>query len=133
MKSIIWLVLSIAILFGGELHWQKDYKTAIQQAQKINKPVYVLITSEHCGWCKKFEHTTLQNAQVQKRLAHEFVVVKLVREHDEVPHKFATSPIPRHYFVDKNGTILYDSLGHRQVECFNAFMDNALGITHTSE
>lgn len=133
MRFIVWILVSVAVLFAGELHWQKDYKSAMQQAKKLDKPVYVLITSEHCRWCKKFEHTTLQNKQIQKRLEKRFVVVKLVREHDNVPQKFETSPIPRHYFVDKNGTILYDSLGHRQVECFNAFMDNALGITHTSE
>ena len=125
IKIFIPFLFGITFLFAGELQWQQDYKSALQEAKKLDKPLYILITSKHCGWCKKFEHTTLQNKQIQQRLGREFVVVKLVREEDVVPQKFATSPIPRHYFVDKNGTILYESLGHRKEECFNAFMDNA--------
>jgi len=44
---------------------------------------------------------------------------------DVIPKEFETAPIPRHYFTDSKGNILYNSLGHRGVECFDAFMDNA--------
>ncbi len=125
MKYImIWILLAVA-LFGDELNWSSDYEAALSKAQKEHKLVYVLITSVDCGWCKRFERTTLQDAGIKKRLHKEFITVHFTRELDFVPKKFKTAPIPRHYFTDPKGTILYNSLGYRKVDAFNAFMDNA--------
>jgi len=108
-----------------ELSWLHEYKKGLQEAKKEHKLVYVLITSENCGWCKKFERITLQNREIKERLKREFITINLLREWDDIPSEFQTSPIPRHYFVDEKGNILYSSLGYRDVEMFEAFMDNA--------
>jgi thioredoxin-related protein len=115
----------VSALMATELKWYDDYNAALKEAQKEHKLLYIFISSSQCGWCHKFEKTTLQDEAIKKRLAKEFITVHLVRDFDEVPKKFATSPVPRHYFTDANGKILYNSLGYRKVECFNSFMDNA--------
>ncbi len=125
MKYITVWILLITALFAEGVNWPSDYEAALKQAQKEHKLVYVLITSVDCGWCKKFERTTLQDPAIKKRLKKEFVTVHFTRELDFVPEKFKTAPIPRHYFTDAKGTILYNSLGYRKVDTFNAFMDNA--------
>ena len=125
MKIILLLLTLMLSLNAVELGWSHDYKKGLQEAQKEHKLVYVLITSDHCGWCRKFERTTLQNRGVKERLKREFVTIHLSREWDDIPTAFKTSPIPRHYFVDAQGNILYASLGHRDVEMFESFMDNA--------
>lgn len=114
------------------LGWSHNYKASFAKAQKSNKVLYVLITSEDCGWCRKFERTTLQDKAIKQRLKSEFEVVHLSREKDEVPKMFKTSPIPRHYFVAPSGKIVYDSLGHRGVACFESFMDEAQGKQKSS-
>ncbi len=125
MRYIISLFIVTTALFSMDLGWSDDYKQTLKNAQKSGKLVYVLITSDNCKWCRKFEKTTLQDKEIQKRLYSEFEVVHLSRERDFIPENFETAPIPRHYFVDAKGTILYNSLGHRGLECFDAFMDNA--------
>jgi thioredoxin-related protein len=125
MKYIIMVLLLAVTLFGDELGWSDDYNKALQQAKKEHKLLYVLITSVDCGWCKKFERTTLQDEGVKKRLKKEFVSVHFIRELNFVPEQFKTTPIPRHYFTDPQGNILYNSLGYRKVDAFEAFMDNA--------
>ncbi len=60
-------------------------------------------------------------------------VVHISRDRYSVPQGFETSPVPRHYFIDSKGEILYSSLGHRQQECFESFMDNAQKKTKTSK
>jgi len=125
MKSILITLLLFTSLFGEGLGWSHDYKKTLQKAQESGKLVYVLVTSDNCKWCRKFENTTLQDKEIQKRLYSEFEVVHLSRERDYIPNNFKTAPIPRHYFVDAKGEILYDTLGHRGVECFDSFMDNA--------
>ena len=125
MKYIISMMLLAVSLMATELKWFDNYDAALVGAKKENKLVYVFISSSQCGWCHKFEKTTLQDEGVKKRLKSEFITVHLVRDFDTVPPQFKTSPVPRHYFTNSNGKILYDTLGYRKVECFNAFMDNA--------
>ncbi|MBN2817237.1 MAG: DUF255 domain-containing protein [Campylobacterales bacterium] len=125
MKTLFALLLSFGFLFGNDLGWSHDYKTAQEKALKSKKLIYTLITSESCKWCRKFESTTLQDEKILKRLYKEFEVVHLSRDKDSIPKEFETSPVPRHYFTNAKGDILYSSLGHRGVECFESFMDNA--------
>lgn len=125
MRYILSLLLLSITLFGADLAWPNDYKKALADAKAENKFVYILITSDSCRWCREFERTTLQDSAIQERLSKEFVTIHLSRDRDTIPKEFATAPVPRHYFVDANGETLYGSLGHRDVEMFDAFMDNA--------
>lgn len=126
MKKIIFLLTMAVSLSANSIDWPHNYKEALTKAKKENKVLYVLLTSDNCRWCRKFEATTLQEEGVKQRLAKDFVVVHISRDRDFVPDYFETTPVPRHYFVNGDGEILYESLGHRGSECFNAFMDNAL-------
>ncbi|MEN4053445.1 MULTISPECIES: thioredoxin family protein [Sulfurimonas] len=125
MRYIVSMILLAVTLMATELQWLDNYNVAMEKAKKENKLIYIFISSSTCGWCDKFEKTTLQDENVKKRLKKEFVPVHLVREFDDVPQKFATAPVPRHYFTDSKGNILYNSLGYRKVDTFESFMDNA--------
>jgi thioredoxin-related protein len=125
MKLVIVSFLCVFSLFGGELSWSHNYKKALLEAKREDKPLYILITSRDCRWCKKFVATTLQDKKVLQKLYHDFIVVHLLRDKDYIPKKFAISPVPRHYFVDANGTLLYSALGYRDEELFTSFMVNA--------
>lgn len=133
MKHLILITFLALSLFGADLDWSHDYEQTRQKAQKSQKPIYILITSDDCRWCRKFEETTLQIESVKKRLYSEFEVVHISRDRHEVPKQFETSPVPRHYFTNSSGEILYSSLGHRQEECFESFMDNAQNKTKTTK
>jgi hypothetical protein len=61
---------------------------------------------------------------IEDRLEEEYITIHLSRDRHTIPGKFKTSPVPRHYFLDKKGDILYDTLVCRDVELFNSFMDN---------
>lgn len=125
MKNLLLTILFAVNLFSASVNWSSDYEKAKIDAQKEHKLIYVLITSDDCKWCKKFENTTLQNKDIKKRLKNEFITIHMSRDRDSIPKQFETAPVPRHYFTDAKGNILYNSLGHRGLPCFNAFMDNA--------
>jgi thioredoxin-related protein len=133
MKYLISVLLLSVALFANDLGWSHDYNATVEKAKKSKKLVYTLITSDSCRWCRKFESTTLQNEDIKKRLYEEFEVVHISRDRDEVPAGFETSPVPRHYFTNTKGEILYSSLGHRELECFFSFMDNAQNKNKTSK
>jgi len=125
MKYLIAIFILVTTLFGADIAWPSDYNKALVDAKKDNKLVYVFITSDDCRWCRKFEATTLQIPQIKDRLHKNFITVHLSRDRNEIPKIFETAPVPRHYFVDAKGNILYSSLGHRDQDMFNAFMSNA--------
>lgn len=123
MKVIFSLLVLIGTLLAAELDWPADYKQALKTAQKEHKKVYLFITSDNCRWCRKFERTTLKNEPILDRLNKNYVLLHMSRDRDDVPSKFKTSPIPRHYFLTSKGDIIYDTLGHRDEEMFNAILD----------
>jgi len=125
MRFFISIIFLSTLLFSANLDWPNDYDKALLQAKKENKFIYVLITSDDCRWCRKFEETTLQDKDIKKRLEEEYITVHLSRDSHKVPDFFKTSPVPRHYFLDQEGVILYNTLGHRDVELMNSFMDNS--------
>ena len=125
MRYLISFLLLTTVVFSAELDWPSHYKEALTQAKQNNKIIYILITSQSCKWCVKFEKTTLKDEKIKKRLNSQFITIHLTRDKDAIPSKFKTAPVPRHYFVDSNGDILYSALGYRDVELFDSFMDNA--------
>lgn len=129
MKYYFYLLIALfAInlnLSAEEINWPHDYEKALIQAKKENKFVYVLITSDSCRWCRKFEQTTLLDMDIEDRLEEEYITIHLSRDQHKIPDKFKTTPVPRHYFLDQKGDILYDTIGYRDVELMNSFMDNA--------
>lgn len=125
MKHLIILVTLVLSLFGANIDWPSNYENALVEAKKQNKLVYIFITSDSCRWCREFESTTLQDEYIKDRLEKEFVSIHLSRDRHTIPEQFEKAPVPRHYFTDAKGNILYNSLGHRGIACFDAFMDNA--------
>ena len=109
-------------LFAGESGFLHDYQKALQEAQLQHKAVYMLITSQTCRWCKKFEEQTLSDKDTIDALKKEFVLLHLDRDNDTFPKTYDTKRIPRHYFITSKGEVIYTFLGYWNVENFNAFL-----------
>lgn len=112
-------------LFGAELDWQNDYKSALEQAQKEKKGVYLFIGADVCRWCDRFKEITLSKKEVIKRLKEEYVLLYMSRDRHKIPAKFTTQGVPRHYFLKSDGTIVYEDRGSREVDGFLTLLDEA--------
>lgn len=124
MKYIVLFSLLITTLFGADLEWPNDYKAALVQAQKENKQIYMLITSENCRWCRKFESTTLEDENIIERLKSKYILLHISRDKDYMPNKFKKKRVPRHYFLTSEGDVIYTFLGYWNIEDFNSFIDD---------
>lgn len=118
MKAILLVMLFISTIFASGLNWSNDYKAAVKSAKEQKKDIYVFITSDYCKWCREFENVTLKDKWIMKTLNENYVLVHLSKERDVIPKGFATSPIPRHFFVSSSGEILFEDLGYRTVSYF---------------
>ena len=120
MKILLITMVLITTLFGFD--WPSDYKVALETAKKENKDVYMLLTSDSCGWCRKFEKTTLQDKEVLKKLKERYVLVSMIKEWDYIPKQFKTARVPRHYFLTAEGKVIYTLVGYWKAEDFSSFI-----------
>ena len=104
--------------------WMNNYHDALKVAQDKNKRIYMLVVSDDCGWCKKFERTTLKDKKTIKRLQEKYVLLHLSRDSNYIPKKFKTTPVPRHFFLTSSGKEVFPVVGYRDVETFNTFLDD---------
>lgn len=117
----------IMLLFSSSwayFDWPSDYDEALAKAKKEKKDIYLLIGSANCPFCEKFENNVLSDKEVYKKLTKNFVPLYLSRDIDDIPEKFKTSPIPRHYFLDENGEIIEELMGYRGIPCFFNIIDD---------
>ncbi|MCW8896136.1 thioredoxin family protein [Sulfurimonas sp.] len=112
-----YLILTIALISTlCAVDWPSDYDEAKEQAKKEKKNIYMLIGSEYCPWCEKFEKKVLSQKEVIEKLEKDYVLIYLSREIDDIPTHLEKTPVPRHYFLTENGEIIYTIVGYRSVE-----------------
>jgi len=112
-------------LYAKEYKWFHDYNKALTQAKIEHKDVYLFIGADICKFCKKYKETTLVNEAAMQRLTHDYVLVYLSRDRHIIPDKFEKYGVPRHYFLDSNGKVFYDTRGLLEVDGFYTMLDEA--------
>jgi len=122
MKKIIILLLLSLTLFGAnvddfakEMGFFRDYKTALTQAQKENKPLMMVLGADYCPWCRKFERNTLSTKMIKTYLDKEVITLIVDKKYDadSFPKDFQTQLTPRVFFIDpKSQKSFYDTTGY---------------------
>jgi thioredoxin-related protein len=126
MKKLALLAFLAASLFSGEIAWNDTYEQAQAKAKKESKPLMVLITSEQCRWCRKFEATTLQDEDVISKLNAKFVSVHVTRDKSIYPKNLSAKMVPMHYFLNGEGKVIYSIPGYWPADDYQSILDDAL-------
>ncbi len=90
MKNVVVMValltsVLVANGFGGEgspSAW-KSFNDGMTEAKRSNKKILVDVYTDWCGWCKKMDAQTYNDANVAKYLADQYVLVKLNAESEK--------------------------------------------------
>ncbi len=74
-----WIVLGVlsAAASAGEVRWRGDYGQARSEAVRLGRPIVIVVASEHCGWCRRLERTTLRDQGVIRLLNDSTVPLKI--------------------------------------------------------
>ena len=124
IKLILYILLISTTLLSDELDWSNDYEAALIEAKKDNKNVYMLITSESCRWCRKFESTTLEEDDILEKLESKYVLLHISRDRDYLPEKYKKKRVPRHYFITPKEDVIFTFLGYWNTIDFSSFLDD---------
>lgn len=63
--------------FAKTMHYETDYKTALEKAKKIDKPLMVFMTTDFCPWCRKLENLFLSKSEINKSIQEKYIPLML--------------------------------------------------------
>ena len=119
-----YLLLMMLFFFNlSAFDWPSDYYDALAEAKKEKKDIYLFIGSEYCRYCEKFEKEVLSQDEVIEKLKKSYVLVYLSRDIYDIPSHLETTPVPRHYFLTKEGKVILTTIGGRSTEGFYELLD----------
>jgi uncharacterized protein YyaL (SSP411 family) len=88
------------------IYWHADYAAGRTQAADANKPVCLVIGSEHCLYCRKLEAITLAEASIQNMISKQYVAIKLDGHREaELARALKISLYPTTVLAGPDGTI----------------------------
>jgi len=123
-KVLVLFLLFLTTLFSADIVWQKDLKTAFEVAKKEKKVVMLLVEGEHCRWCKKMKHRTLNDEKVGKRL-EPYIAVKVMQEdEDAVKDLPMINGVPTIFFMTAEKEVIETVVGYFNVEDFLSYIDD---------
>lgn len=88
--------------FAKENSFERDFTIAMQKAKKHNKILVMVLGSDSCPWCRKFERKTLLNTNVKSYLNRNMITLIVDKKYDAdtFPQEFQTQITPRTFFID---------------------------------
>ena len=118
------VVLASSTLFAGE-GWQTDYKAALEQAAKTDKPVLLDFTgSDWCGWCIKLDKETFSQPEFKTFAEKNLVLVTVdfpnnkpqsadvKKQNEELQKKFGVDGFPTLVLLDSKGKEIARNVGY---------------------
>ncbi|OHE02065.1 MAG: hypothetical protein A3K14_05505 [Sulfurimonas sp. RIFCSPLOWO2_12_FULL_36_74] len=119
MKKLILFALMSTLLFGEgykefakEMSYETNYETALNKAKKENKNLMVLIISNFCPWCTKFEKKTLTDKTVDGALKSKYIPLIINKEEGNFPSYLTAPVVPTVFFVKTNEEkVFHESVG----------------------
>jgi uncharacterized protein YyaL (SSP411 family) len=121
----MWLVLTLAASTlsqaEGVKFFEESFESALKEAKKASKPVFIDFYTDWCGWCKVLDRETYPNKEVAALLTKSFVSIKVDAEKGNGPElskRYDVSGFPTLLIVDDKGEELDRIIGYRPPEKF---------------
>lgn len=99
MKKRLFAVLLLATSLFAEIEWQSSYSEALKRAKELNRPLLVLVVSEHCRWCHKLQDETLADPVVENYINRRFVAFLVDREKGKYPSYIKAKYVPTTFYI----------------------------------
>ena len=78
--TLIFLLFLSVGTFAQQINWKTIEEAETLQKANPNKPLFIDIYTDWCGWCKKMDKTTFLDKSVVKAINDKYIPVKLNAE-----------------------------------------------------
>lgn len=86
--------------FASEMNYETNYEEAIKKSKKLHKNIMLVLVSNFCPWCRKFEQRVLLKKEVNEIIQKNYIPLILNREKDPFPKELDTGFTPIVHFID---------------------------------
>jgi thioredoxin 1 len=87
-----------------ELKWYTDLNSALQEAQKTNKQVFIDFYADWCPYCKELDKKTFPDTRVSAKLAQNYVLVKInTDQNPDLASQYKVYGLPTMVILNSNG------------------------------
>jgi len=86
--------------FASEMKYETNYEEAVKKSKKLHKNIMLVLVSNYCPWCRKFEQRVLLKNEVNDLIQKNYIPLILNREKDPFPKEFDTGFTPIVHFID---------------------------------
>lgn len=119
---------------GGISFIHDNFKEALAQAKKENKPIFMDAFTTWCGPCKMMSKSTFTDTAVAELFNKQFVNLKMDMEKGEGPdllQRYGIVAYPTLLFLNSDGEVLHKALGFQNAEQFLTLGKTALAGEQT--
>ena len=101
MKSWLIAVLLVGCVFGADFEW-RDYKSGLEEAQKRNLPILIMVSQKNCITCEYMDDVAFEDENLADYVENFWVPVKIdINEAKKLG--FRVYGTPTFYFLTKDG------------------------------
>jgi len=89
------------------IHWYGYGKPAFELAKKSGHPVFVLVYSNRCSWCERYEKEVLETPQFRHQLKQDFIPVAVsIEKQRPLAKQLKANLVPTTLVLAPDGTKL---------------------------
>ncbi|TKI71023.1 thioredoxin family protein [Sulfurimonas crateris] len=119
MKALLAFLLTVLIAsaqsykeFAKEMGYETNYDTALKKAKDENKGLMVVIVTNNCPWCIRFEKTTLSDKTIDELIKKKYIPLIINKREGGFPPYLNTPLVPTTYIIDpKDEQSDYERMG----------------------
>lgn len=105
--------------FAQEMGYETSYEEAVKKAKKAKKNIMLVVVTNYCPWCRKFEQRVLLKKSVNDLVQKNYIPLILNKEKDKLPKNFSIPFSPVVYFIDFKSLKSYETVvGYNNKEEF---------------
>lgn len=114
------LLSSQHVVQGAQIAWRKDFAGAAREAQRLRKPLLVVVGARWCGYCQQMQQQTFPNAAVSQRVNGQFIPVLIdADEQPAVVEQLNVSALPTVLVMSPERKVLNRSSGFQSATDLN--------------
>ncbi len=122
------LFLAFALIIGlplaaqpaqeaSRVQWAANFTTALEQAKAKNRPVFVDVYADWCGWCKRLDQEVFTQNPVARMLNDSFVPVKVDGDKEpDFSQNYAIEGLPTMLVLEADGSEIGRIAGYKTAE-----------------
>ena len=125
-KKIALMLALLSTFVFAKLDFVKDYKTALEKAQRDDKKILLMLSKKECPACWWMKNVAFKDETLAERINENMIAVVVDVEKEEIPMNLDYIGTPTFYFLTKEQDQLPRIDGARNVKQFNERLDIVL-------